>query len=90
MAKAKKEAAEVTGRKPNPDAQNGVPPPKAGTNSAAVWAVCDKLAVKAENGNPKAGAVIEAVLAKNEINEATIKTQLARWRTFHGLTVARA
>lgn len=94
MARAKKEVAaekKPGGRAPNPDAQNGVSPPKAGTSSAAVWAACDKLAAKAENGNPKQGDV-KAELEKKtpDLNAATVSTQIARWRQFHGLTVARA
>lgn len=94
MARAKKEAApekKKGGRAPNPDAQNGISPPKAGTSSALVWAACDKLAAKADGGNPKQGDVKAELEKKNpDLNPATISTQIARWRTFHGLTQPRA
>lgn len=93
MAKAKKKEAETEarrGREPNPDAQNGVSPPKAGTASAVVWAACDKLAAKAESGTPTPADVVAEVLKKlPEANASTIKTQIARWRQFNGHTVAR-
>lgn len=91
MARAKKEEETTKpGRKPNPDAQNGVSPPNAGTASAAVWAVCDKLAAKSESGTPTPAAVIEEVTKKNpDMNPATIKTQIARWRQFHGFVTPR-
>ena len=93
MARTKKEPAteaKASGRAPNPDAQNGVSPPTAGTASAAVWAACDKLAAKAENGNPKQGDVKAEVAKKSpDANPATVSTQIARWRQFHGLTVSR-
>jgi len=93
MARAKKEVTEEAaprGRKPNPDAQNGVAPPAAGTASAAVWAAADKLAAKAENGSPSPAAVLAEVQKKlPEVNPSTVKTQIARWRTFHGLVTPR-
>lgn len=93
MARAKKEVAtekKAGGRAPNPDAQNGVSPPKAGTGSALVWAACDKLAAKVDGGNPKQGDVKAELDKKNpDMNPATVSTQIARWRQFHGLTVAR-
>lgn len=92
MARAKKEASAEPakrGRAPNPDAQNGVSPPKAGTVSAEVWAVCDKQAAKGEM--PKPSEVLEAVLKKNAAaNPATVKTQIARWRQFNGYVTPRA
>jgi hypothetical protein len=91
MARAKKEAtaeAKPRGRQPNPDAQNGVSPPKAGTASAAVWAVCDKLHDKDTAATPS--IVIAEVQKKHaDMNPATIKTQIARWRQFHGMVTPR-
>lgn len=91
MAKAKpavKEAA-PRGRKPNPDAQNGVAPPAAKTASALVWEVADKLHAKGEQ--PVPSVVVEQVQKKKaDMNVATIKTQLARWRQFHGMVTPRA
>lgn len=91
MAKAKtetKDACAPRGRKPNPDAQNGVAPPAAKTASAAVWEIADKLHAKGEQ--PVPSVVIELVQKKNpDANVSTIKTQLARWRQFHGMVEPR-
>ena len=93
MAKAKAEAtteAKPRGRAPNPDAQNGVSPPAAKTASALVWAACDKSAAKTESGAPVPADVIAEVLKKNpDMNQSTIKTQIARYRQFHGMVTAR-
>jgi hypothetical protein len=92
MAKAKKEPtteAKPRGRAPNPEAKNGVSPPAAGTTSAAVWAVCDKLNGKGTAATPS--VVAEEVMKKHpDVNLSTLKTQIARWRQFNGMTVARA
>lgn len=90
MAKAKTETKEAAprGRKPNPDAQNGVAPPAAKTTSALIWEVADKIHAKGEQ--PVPSAVIEQVQKKNpDANTSTIKTQLARWRQFHGMVEPR-
>jgi hypothetical protein len=93
MARAKKEVdaeAKPRGRQQNPDSQNGVAPPAAGTASAAVWAACDKLAAKSETGTPSPKAVIEEVQKKNpDVNVSTAKTQIARWRQYHGMVTPR-
>lgn len=91
MAKAKPEVNEAAprGRKPNPDAQNGVAPPAPKTASAAVWAAAD--AIHAKGNQPTPSIVIEQVHKKNpDMNTSTIKTQLARWRQFHGMVTLRA
>lgn len=92
MAKAKDVTTEAKprGRAPHPDAQNGVAPPGKGTTSAIVWAECDRSAKK-NDGVPVPKDVIAAVLDKNEgLNPSTIKTQIARWRQFHGLVTQKA
>lgn len=94
MAKAKPAATESKeaaprGRKPNPDAQNGVAPPAPKTASALVWDVAEKIHAKGDQ--PMPSAVIEQVHKKNpDMNTSTIKTQLARWRQFHGMVTPRA
>lgn len=91
MAKAKAEVKDAAprGRKPNPDAMNGVSPPAAKTASALVWEVADKIHAKGDQ--PVPSTVIEQVQKKNaDMNPATIKTQLARWRQFHGMVTPRA
>ena len=79
MARAKKEATEQAaprGRAPNPAAQNGVSPPNAGTASAAVWAACDKLAAKAESGNPVMGEVLAEVAKKKLANVDALRKSM--------------
>ena len=79
--KDKAEAAPVAEK----DTKNGVTRPATSTASGLVWDVIDSL-----GGNPKAGDVVKAVQEQSaDANVSTIKTQLARWRTYHGLTVAR-
>lgn len=91
MAKAKsevKDTATPRGRKPNPDAQNGVAPPTAKTVSATIWEIADRIHAKGEQ--PVPSTVIAQVQKKNpEVNVSTIRTQLARWRQFHGMVVPR-
>ena len=84
----KKETAAKRGRAPNPDAKNGIAPPKEGTSSAAVWDACEQLK------ETEAGAVPSAVIAalaadKLTINSSTVKTQIARWRQFNGMVKAK-
>lgn len=62
---------------------NGVRRPKPGTVCGDAWAVFD--AVSQETGAP---ATMAASLTKagDSINEATLRTQYARWRAFFGIT----
>lgn len=63
--------------------QNGITQPKAGTSCAAIW---DKAnAMSSEIGKPVAVGDLMKVLVAEGYNEATIKTQYARWRKFHGV-----
>jgi hypothetical protein len=90
MAKAKAATTEAApkGRKPNPDSQNGVAPPSAKTAGAMVWEIADRIHAKGDQ--PVPSAVIEQVTKKNpDMNVSTIKTQLARWRQFHGMVQPR-
>lgn len=72
-----------TPRAPNPDARNGVSPPKEGTVSAAIWAVLDDLPEEQRTAKFVADALGEGV------NKATVNTQVARWRAYNGLTTPR-
>lgn len=65
------------------DEQNGVVRPRDGTSSAAVWNIADALSKKSKEP-AKHGDVLEQAAAEG-INEATAKTQFARWRTYHGI-----
>lgn len=78
-AKAAKEAAKAAGKQPS---QNGVTRPKAGTTTGKVWDLCDALS--SETGVP---AIVGDVMKRGAgIAEATIRTQYAKWRKFHGVT----
>jgi len=83
-----KEAAAKKGRAPNPDAKNGIAPPKEGTSSAAVWDACEQL--KGTELGVVPSAVIAALAADNlTMNSSTVKTQIARWRQFNGMVKSR-
>lgn len=75
-AKAAKEAAKMP-------KQNDVRRPKAGTTTGKVWAIFDTLS--ASTGAP---ALIGDAIKQTTgtIPEATVRTQYARWRKFHGIT----
>lgn len=75
-AKAAKEAA----KQPK---QNDVRRPKAGTTTGKVWAIFDSLSQS--TGAPALiGDAMKQVAGS--IPEATVRTQFARWRKFHGIT----
>lgn len=74
-AKAAKEAA----KQPK---QNDVRRPKAGTTTGKVWAIFDSLS--ASTGAP--ALIGDALKQATGIPEATVRTQYARWRKFHGIT----
>lgn len=64
--------------------QNGIKRPKSGTATGRVWEIADHI-----SGQLEAPASIRAVLEAGKaegLNDATIKTQYARWRQFHGVT----
>lgn len=64
--------------------QNGVRRPKPGTTCAKVWDVFDSVSQK--NGSPATISESMPVLQAGGVNDATIRTQYARWRKFHGVT----
>lgn len=74
-AKAAKEAA----KQPK---QNDVRRPKTGTVTGKVWATFDSLSQS--TGSP--ATIGDAIKASTGIPEATVRTQYARWRKFHGIS----
>lgn len=63
--------------------QNGVKRPSAGTTCAKVW---DALDAKAkETGCVPNSEFVRTYGTENSINEYTMRTQYARWRTFNGV-----
>ena len=70
--------------KPKLEQRNGVSRPAAGSKTAQVWDIADKIS--AENKRP---ALREEVMAAGEqagLNRGTIATQYARWTEFFGVT----
>lgn len=79
-AKAEKAAARAATRMPE---QNGVRRPKTGTETGKVWDLADNLS--AQFGQPTPIANLLEVGQAQGLNDSTIRTQYARWRTFHGI-----
>lgn len=78
-AKAKAKADKEASKQPE---QNGVRRPKSETICGKAWAVFDDLSAK--SGAP---ATIKASLENaGGIAEATVRTQYARWRKYHGIS----
>lgn len=62
--------------------QHGVSRPAPGTACARVWDAADEITAKV--AGPAPIALLKAAL--HGMNDHTIKTQYARWRTFNGIT----
>jgi membrane protein involved in colicin uptake len=77
--KAAKEAEKAAAKQPE---QNGIRRPKADTITGKVWAVFDELSQKA--GAP--ATIGDSLKAAAGTAEATVRTQYARWRKFHGIS----
>ncbi len=78
-AKAAKMTAKEANKQPS---QNDITRPKDGTVTGKCWTVYDSIS--AETGAPATiGAAIKALPG---VAEATVRTQFARWRKFHGIT----
>ena len=75
-----KMAAREANRMPE---QNGVRRPKPDTETGKVWKLADDLS--AQFGQPTPIANLLDVGQKQGLNDSTIRTQYARWRTFHGI-----
>lgn len=86
----KKEADKAAKAKAKADAKaaaklpsaNGVTRPKADTITGKAWTVFDALS--AETGKP--AVIADALKRASDIADATVRTQYARWRKFHGIT----
>jgi len=63
--------------------QRGVTQPKEGTKTRAVWDLADKLS--AGKGAPVAIKELMPQATAAGINDATTRTQYARWKQFHGV-----
>lgn len=85
-AKAAAEKAAAAGapkEKVTMPSQNGVTRPKDGTKTAGVWAIADRLS-KAKGG-PVAISELAPECSTQGLNDATVRTQYARWKQFNGV-----
>lgn len=76
--------AETKPAKPKLESRNGVSRPAAGSKTAQVWDIADKISAEA-----KRPALREEVMSAGEkagLNRGTIATQYARWTEFFGVT----
>jgi membrane protein involved in colicin uptake len=78
-AKAAAKAAKEASKQPE---QNGVRRPKSDTICGKAWAVFDELSAK--SGAP--ATIGDSLKNANGIAEATVRTQYARWRKYHGIS----
>lgn len=68
----------------NREERNGVKRPSAGTVCARVWLFAELLTQHMGTGMTL--ALLVSTATENGINEATARTQYARWRKFNGIT----
>lgn len=81
-AKVQKKAdAKVAKEASKQPKQNDVRRPKPATVTGKVWAIFDDLSGKA--GSP--ATIGDSLKAATGVPEATVRTQYARWRKFHGI-----
>jgi membrane protein involved in colicin uptake len=78
-AKAAKEKAKADAKQPS---QNDITRPKADTVTGKCWASFDSISAK--TGVP--ATIGDAIKDLPGTAEATVRTQYARWRKFHGIT----
>lgn len=81
-AAPKKAAKEAKSAREPQEKMNGVPIPREGTTSAAIWNIANKLSSK---GSPAERAEVMEACVKEGINEATVATQYQRWRIAYGV-----
>lgn len=80
-AKAAAEAAKVSSKQPE---QNGVRRPKPETICGKAWAIFDDTSRR--NGSPASITETLPLGTSANINDATMRTQYAHWRKFHGVS----
>jgi hypothetical protein len=64
--------------------KNGLTRPAAGTTTGKIWDLADKLSAD-NNGTPVAIGTLRQHPDMRQVNDHTLKTQFARWRTYHGI-----
>lgn len=83
-AAAAKEAAKAAKAAQKQVVQNDVTRPKEASSCGKIWAIADQLSAK--HKAPVTIKQLEEIALAEGFNPATIKTQYARWRKFHGVT----
>jgi hypothetical protein len=78
---AKKAAAKIKNEMP---IQNDIRRPKLNTQCGRIWQIADETS-EAKNG-PALYSEVYGVAGMEGINEATVRTQYARWRKFYGIS----
>lgn len=82
-AKADKAAAKEANKMPT---QNGVVRPKSVGACGRVWALADAMSAHFKQAVPIKELLAAGAALADPLNEATIKTQYARWKAFNGIT----
>ena len=80
-AKAEKEAGKTQNTMPE---QNGIRRPKPGSVTGNLWEIFDSISEK--NNAPATIAESLETARNRKINDATTRTQYARWRSFNGIS----
>lgn len=80
---AAKQAAEDAKKAGQMPMQNDIRRPKANTECGKAWGIFDSIS----NANGSPAAIADAMVQTRAagINDATTRTQYARWRKFHGV-----
>jgi hypothetical protein len=81
--KAEEKAAAQAKTKEVMPSQNGITRPRPDGSCGKVWALADRLT--AERGSPVPISVLAPEAAKEGLNDATTRTQYARWKQFNGI-----
>lgn len=79
--KAEAESAKSANKLPT---QNDITRPRADSATGRAWTIFDDVSNK--NGSPASISETLPVATAAGINEATVRTQYARWRKFHGIS----
>ena len=82
--KAAKEAEKAAKEASKQPEQNGVRRPKPNTKTGTVWDMADRMSL--ERQAPVAIGDLHPVLKAMGLNDHTIRTQYAHWRTFNGVS----
>jgi hypothetical protein len=64
--------------------QNGITRPAPDSLCGQIWAIADKISHD-QNGHPALISQVRAHPDLKDVNEHTIKTQFARWRSYNGI-----